>query len=160
MFVKMKTNGYCVGIDINSNAIDLAKENALLNSLNNIEFMHISLQAFKQTSFDLICCNPPYHKDKFHPDTANFDGTLTLDELAKYAYDILKDKGRCNIIIKAERLSESITVFNTFRFGLKRIKCIHHSINHPASSVCLEFIKNGSHQLIIEAPVINHKEFL
>ena len=62
------------------------------------------------------------------------------------------------IIIKSERISEAIIVFNTFKLSLKRIRFIHHSVNHSASSVCLEFIKNGIQQTIVEAPVINHKE--
>lgn len=156
MYAKRKTNGLCVGIDINSDAIKLAKENAELNQLSNIEFFNSALQDYLSSGFELISCNPPYHKDKSNKDTANFDGMLTLDELAYHSYRLLKDKGRCAIVIKSERLSESITVFHNHKFGLKRIRFIHHSMNHPSSSVCLEFIKNGVQQTIVEAPVINH----
>jgi tRNA1(Val) A37 N6-methylase TrmN6 len=158
MSAKLKTNGLCVGIDINDQAIELAKENAVLNKLSNIEFYNVSLQTFEMKNFDLICCNPPYHKDKTHPDKANFDSELDMKDLAKYSSLILKDKGRCAIVIKAERISEAITTFNSHKLGLKRIRFIHHSVNHPSSSVCLEFIKNGIQQTIVEAPVINHKE--
>jgi tRNA1(Val) A37 N6-methylase TrmN6 len=158
MFAKLKTNGLCVGIDINDQAIDLAKENAEMNKLDNIEFYNTSLQEFNIKNFDLICCNPPYHKDKTHLDKANFDSELDLNDLAKHSSLILKDKGRCAIIIKSERISEAIIVFNSYKLGLKRIRFIHHSVNHQASSVCLEFIKNGIQQTIVEAPVINHKE--
>lgn len=155
MYVKLKTSNLCVGIDINQVAIDLAKENAILNHLNDIEFYAIPLQNYNSSNYDLICCNPPYHKDDSNLDHANFDGSLKLDELARYSYPLLKDKGRCSIVIKAERLSEAITLFNAFRFGLKRVRFIHHSLKHNASSVCLEFIKNGVEQTIIEAPIIN-----
>lgn len=160
MFAKLKTDNLCVGIDINSEAITLARENAILNDLNKIEFHACPLQEFNSSNFDLICCNPPYHKDSNHLDNANFDGTLKLDELAKYSYPLLKDKGRCSIVIKAERISEAITVFNSYRFGLKRLQFIHHSIKHKASSVCLEFIKNGVEQTLVDAPIINHKELI
>ena len=156
MYAKLKTNGFCVGIDINSDAIKLASENADLNQLTHITFVNSKVQNYLDSNFDLISCNPPYHKDKTNKDTANFDGMLTLDELAFHSFRLLKDKGRCAIIIKSERLSECITVFNNNKFGLKRIRFIHHSINHPSSSVCLEFIKNGVQQTIVEAPVINH----
>lgn len=156
MVAKLKTNGDCVGIDINSEAIKLAKENADLNLLTHISFVNSSVQEYMDSNFDLISCNPPYHKDKTNKDTANFDGMLTLEELAFHSFRLLKDKGRCAIVIKSERLSECITVFNNYKFGLKRIRFIHHSINHPSSSVCLEFIKNGVQQTIVEAPVINH----
>jgi tRNA1(Val) A37 N6-methylase TrmN6 len=160
MYANLKTDNLCIGIDINSDAISLAKENSVLNNLNHIEFYVCPLQEFNGDNFDLICCNPPYHKDSNHPDTANFDRTLKLDELAKYSYPLLKDKGRCSVVIKAERISEAITIFNSYRFGLKRIRFIHHSIKHKASSVCLEFIKNGVEQTLIEAPTINLKESL
>jgi tRNA1(Val) A37 N6-methylase TrmN6 len=156
MFVKLKTTGDCVGIDINEDAIKLARENALYNKLTKIEFINTSVQEYHDDYFDLISCNPPYHKDKTNHDTANFDGRLSLDELAYNAYRLLKDKGRCSIVIKSERLSECITVFHVHKFGLKRIRFIHHSIHHPSSSVCLEFIKNGVQQTIVEAPIINH----
>lgn len=156
MFVKRKTNGLCIGLDINLDAIKLAIENADMNQLTHIIFINSSVQDYMDTNFDLICCNPPYHKDKTNKDTANFDGMLTLDELAFHSFRLLKDKGRCAIVIKSERLAECITVFNNFKFGLKRIRFIHHSIKHPSSSVCLEFIKNGVQQSIVEAPIINH----
>jgi tRNA1(Val) A37 N6-methylase TrmN6 len=155
LYSKLKTHNLCVGIDINEEAIELAKKNIKLNDLNNIEFYCSRLQDFNGLNFDLISCNPPYHKDDTQTDYANFDGTLTLDELAQHAFPLLKDKGRCSIVIKAERLSEAITIFNSYRFGLKRIRFIHHSIKHKASSVCLEFIKNGVEQTIVEAPIIN-----
>lgn len=157
MYAKLHTNNQCIGIDINQEAILIAKENAILNNLNQIEFLAFPLQEFNGNNFDLICSNPPYHKDSTHSDNANFDSTLRLDELAKYSYPLLKDKGRCAIVIKAERISEAITLFNSYRFGLKRLRFIHHSLNHKASSVCLEFIKNGVEQAITEAPIINHK---
>lgn len=160
MFAKLMTNNVCIGIDINFDAIILAKENVTLNKLSKINFINISLQEYKDTNFDLICCNPPYHKDSTHPDNANFDRTLKLDELAKYSYPLLKDKGRCAIVIKAERISEAIVLFNSYHFGLKRVRFIHHSVKHKASSVCLEFIKNGIEQTVIESPVINHKELV
>lgn len=156
MFAKLKTNGYCVGIDINYEAIKLAIENSELNHLTNITFVNSSVQDYNDSNFNLIICNPPYHKDKMNIDTANFDGKLTLEELALNSFRLLNDKGRCAIVIKSERLSECITVFNKYKFGLKRIRFIHHSINHPSSSVCLEFIKNGVQQTIVEAPIINH----
>lgn len=158
MFIKRKTNGLCIGIDINLDAINLAKENADLNQLTHIDFINTSVQDYVDANFDLISCNPPYHKDKTNIDTANFDGMLTLDELAYHSYRLLKDKGRCAIVIKSERLSESIIVFQKYKFGLKRIRFIHHSINHPSSSVCLEFIKNGVQQTIVEAPIINRED--
>lgn len=158
MYAKLFTKNICIGIDINSDAIILAKENSILNNLDKIEFINIPLQEYNDSNIDLICCNPPYHKDSVHPDNANFDRTLKLDELAKYSYPLLKDKGRCAIIIKAERISEAIVLFNMYHFGLKRIRFIHHSTHHKASSVCLEFIKNGVEQTIVESPIINYKE--
>lgn len=156
MFVKRKTNGLCIGLDINLGAIELAIENADMNQLTHIIFINSSVQDYIDANFDLICCNPPYHKDNTNKDTANFDGMLTLDDLAYHSFRLLKDKGRCAIVIKSERLSECITVFNNHKFGLKRMRFVHHSIKHPSSSVCLEFIKNGVQQTIVEAPVINH----
>ncbi len=152
----VQTSSHVIGLDIDQDAINLAGENAELNHCQNCEFINCRVQDYQSSVVDVIVSNPPYHSDtRFEEDIMQFDDTLTLDELATHAYRLLKDKGRMYLIIKAYRLLETALIFNEKHFSLRRIQMIHHSMNHQASSVCMEFRKNGKSHLIVDAPIIN-----
>lgn len=156
MSASLKTDQMCLGIDIDIVALDLAQKNVSLNALENIKFELIDFKEFTQKNFDLVVCNPPYYKHlDTYDDKANYDVSLSLDDFAKQAFVVLKDKGRCSIIIGAERMGEAIKIFSDHRFALKRIQMIHHSIHHQASSVCMEFNKLGNVHCKVEAPIMN-----
>lgn len=54
-------NAQVTGIDINPTAIRLAKKNATINKINNVQFLQSNLFAkIKNKKFDLIVSNPPY----------------------------------------------------------------------------------------------------
>lgn len=53
-----------VMIDIDSNAVELSKENAALNGVQNIKICQgDGLKGLNEKDFDLILSNPPYHAD-------------------------------------------------------------------------------------------------
>ncbi len=154
----VQTDDKVVGLDIDESAIALAKENAKLNNCLNAEFKLCALQDYQSEVVDVVISNPPYHTDtRFKEDIMQFDDTLSLEDLAQHAYRLLKDKGRMYLIIKAYRMIETANIFQNQKFSLRRLKMIHHSINHQASSVCMEFRKNGKAHCVIEAPIINEK---
>jgi len=58
-----RPNSKIVATDINSDALDLAKENANTHQLNNIQFLFSDwYKSIPSQSFDLIVSNPPYIK--------------------------------------------------------------------------------------------------
>lgn len=160
MMAALKTQGSCIGIDIDEASIDLARLNAKTNQLDMVEYANTSLQTFESRPFDVLVCNPPYFDHHQSPvlNAMDFDTHLTLEDLCQHSYRLLKDQGRLFIILKSHRLAEAIALFERHRFALKRIRCIHHSLSHPASSVCLEWRKGGKSGLRIDAPVVQKKE--
>lgn len=156
MVASLSTDHECLGIDINRDALDLAKQNVALNEIKNVRFECVDFKQLDQLNFDLVICNPPYYKHQNKDDDqARLDVSLSLNDLAKQAFTVLKDKGRCSIILGAERMGEAIKVFADHRFALKRIQMVHHSLHHPASSVCMEFNKLGNVHCKVEAPIVN-----
>lgn len=156
MVASLNTHQTCLGIDINNEALELAKQNVALNGIENIRFECVDFKFLDQMNFDLVVCNPPYYRHQnSEDDPARLDGLLSLEVLAKQAFVVLKDKGRCSIILSAERLGEAIKVFADHRFALKRLQMIHHTLHHPASSVCMEFNKLGNVHCKVEAPIVN-----
>ncbi len=113
-------------------------------------------QDYQTKEVNVIISNPPYHKAVQHKeDIKQFDDMLNLEDLAQHSYRLLKDSGRMYLVIKAYRMIETIEIFKRFRFSVSKIQMIHHSLNHQASSVCLEFRKNGKDHCVICAPIIN-----
>ncbi|MCX7908707.1 MAG: peptide chain release factor N(5)-glutamine methyltransferase [Ignavibacteria bacterium] len=54
-------NSQVLAIDIDTNAIEQTKENALLNNVSNIETMELDIfKCVPEGSFDIIVSNPPY----------------------------------------------------------------------------------------------------
>ena len=72
-----------VAVDISSVAIDLATENAKLNSIQNIEFKNSGLFQNVEATFDLIISNPPYIRSsvmlELEEEVKGFDPNNALD---------------------------------------------------------------------------------
>lgn len=101
-----------IGIDISKEAIELAKENAQLNGVKNVEFIQLDLfdqkliNEFKK-QFDLIVSNPPYiavdeienlqdEIKKFEPRHAITDGANGLSfykRIAKIGKELINETG-------------------------------------------------------------------
>ena len=61
---KFVGNDNVVMVDINKEAIELAKENISLNNVSGINiYQSDSFKNFQETDFSLILSNPPYHVD-------------------------------------------------------------------------------------------------
>ena len=155
LYASLKTQRMCTGLDIDASSIDLANENARLNNRDNLHFEVSSVQTYQSEAMDVVVCNPPYFRqEESHQNAMEFDGSLSLDDLAKHSARLLKDKGRLYIIIKSIRFIETLDLFKKHHLAIKRIQMIHHTKDHAASSVCIEAMKNGKSNVIIEAPII------
>ena len=91
-----------LGTDVSENSVELARENALLTALGNVEFRAGNwYEPARQQRFDLIVCNPPYIADddprvepavrRFEPHAALFAGADGLDALKK----VISGAGDC-----------------------------------------------------------------
>ena len=91
MLAKLIPTLKVIAVDINNDALNLAKENALKhNVLEQIEFKESDLLSSVEGSFDMCISNPPYisdnyvlpHNVKYEPTNALFGG-VKGDELLK-----------------------------------------------------------------------------
>ena len=100
--LKKNINSNIDAIDISSDAIDLAKENALLNNVD-INYRVCDIHEFNSSKkYDLIISNPPYvpydgcvdEKIKYEPESAIFakdDGIYFYKVILNKIYNNLKD---------------------------------------------------------------------
>lgn len=103
-------NSFVTGIDISDKAIEVAIDNAIKNSVANVEFKLLDImteEIFNQGKFDLIVSNPPYVSKndyqtlepelKVHEPrvalTDNADGLTFYNRIITIAKNILKQPG-------------------------------------------------------------------
>ncbi len=105
-----------VGIDINDEALAVAKANMQKEKLTNILFKHSDLFSDIKEKFDLIICNPPYlPSDKKYPDITLDGGRKGYEFIKKFinqVNDILTRDGKILLLFssltKKEMVEESI----------------------------------------------------
>ena len=97
---KKITNATITAIDINSNALELAKKNAIMNK-TNIDFQCIDINKFKSSQkYNLIISNPPYVK--YNEDIANRlkyepHNAIFAPDNGLYFYDVILNKLKNNL---------------------------------------------------------------
>lgn len=80
-------------VDVNERALDLAKENAQLNEVKNVEIYQSNIYAeVKQNNFAGIISNPPIRA-----------GKKVVHQILEEAYDHLKEGGKLQIVIQKKQ---------------------------------------------------------
>lgn len=166
-----KKNISLFGIDIFENNIDLARQNATLNSIadqcnfqcNNI----LQEDVFKDNYFDVAITNPPYQAGGKHTPSPHEhkalahgeDGSeITLKEWCKYLHKKLKQGGSMVMVHRADRLDEIIRALTERRwFGSLVILPVHSRIDEPAKRVLVAARKERYAPLVIKPALVMHE---
>ena len=120
-----------VGIDIHSEAIELAKQNALENEVAAKLYVS-SLQSFDDKPFEVIVCNPPYFNqtnsqlknDNEYLRAARHEEYLLLEELFVHVKRLLKKDGRFYLVYPSERLHEVMVRAYEAKLALNELKLV------------------------------------
>lgn len=105
--VAKKANCNVVGVDYSQKALELAKQNAQANEVENIEFVESDMFEKVQGKYDIIVSNPPYIKTKdihkLDKEVRDYDPHMALDGgsdgldfyriFAEKSAEYLNDKG-------------------------------------------------------------------
>ena len=66
LILSTKTRAKMIGVELQEEIYDLAKESVELNNIDNIELLNIDakdvINKYETDTFDIITCNPPYFK--------------------------------------------------------------------------------------------------
>ncbi|MBQ9881073.1 MAG: methyltransferase domain-containing protein [Synergistes sp.] len=151
------------GIDIQPHLIGLAKENAVLNALD-VDFCVADIREYKKIapaqSFDRIVVNPPYDEEgscRKSPSAARSAAVqgacCSLADVVAAAHYLLKNRGRLDIIIRSDRLSDLFALLSGCKTPPKLMKCVHPQPGSRASVVLVEAVRSGGSGLAVEAPL-------
>lgn len=91
---KKAKQGHVTMVDINSRAVELAKENATLNKISNVTVLESDLfSALKEEQrFDVVLTNPPIRA-----------GKVVVHAIFEGAFDRLKDGGSLWVVIQKKQ---------------------------------------------------------
>lgn len=110
LMIAQKSNATIHGIEINAEAVEVAKFNVeQSNWRERIEIFHSSVQDFSpEEKYDLIVSNPPFYTtDVVAPEKgralARHDLSLNISELAVSIDRLLTQDGRCYVIYPTEQ---------------------------------------------------------
>ncbi|WP_028539485.1 class I SAM-dependent methyltransferase [Paenibacillus sp. J14] len=90
---RLATKGHVTMIDVNSRAVELAKENAAANGVNNITVLESDLfSALDDRKFDVVLTNPPIRA-----------GKATVHAIFEGAYERLRSGGSLWVVIQKKQ---------------------------------------------------------
>lgn len=171
ILLEAKTKGkHFTGLEIQEYSADMARRSIILNKLSNkidivVGDIKEASRIFGPASFDVITCNPPYmianHGLKNHDESkaiARHEILCTLEDIAKQASSLLKQKGRFYMIHRPFRLIEIINELTRYKLEPKRIRMVYPYINKEPNMVLIEGVKGGKSRLKVEPPLIVYKD--
>ncbi len=151
------------GVDIQPELIELARANAASNGLD-AEFLAADIREYKKIappqSFDRIVVNPPYDEARSSrpsPDAgraaALHGSCCTLEDIIKAARYLLKNRGRLDMVLRADRTGALFSLLDRYGTPPKIMRCVHPAPGGRASVVLIEAMRSARHSLIMESPL-------
>lgn len=159
-----------IGVEIQTQLVDLARRNVLLNNFSNqIEIWEKDFRELKgenwRASFDLAIANPPYRQlgaGRLNPHLekaiARHEIKATLQDILQVGQNILKEKGRLAIIYPVRRTIDLFTEMRQNHLEPKKICFVHSRLREGACLVLVEASKGGRIQTTVSPPFIIYKE--
>ena len=171
LILTKRTSAKIVGIEIQKEIYNLAKETIEINELENqISIINDDINNYylnQETDlFDVITCNPPYFKlteqsninNSENKTIARHEKTLTLDQIFKVAKKLLKNNGVIAIVNRPERLVEIIESMKRNNIEPKRIQFVYPKKDKEANILLIEGSKNGKPGIKILQPLYAHED--
>lgn len=159
-----------VGLELQQEVADLAKENAALNGFEQrfsvvCGDIKASKALFQHGSMDYVVSNPPYFAvgagisvAENEIKTARQEDACTLKDLFQAAAYLLKFGGRFAMVHKPERLTDILFELRQSKIEAKRLRFVHKNSISPPSSVLIEGRKGSSSGITVMPPLILQKD--
>ena len=169
LILSRRTNKPIIGIEIQKEAVELAKKNITLNNLDDqIEIVHSDIKEFVNDSikFGLVVCNPPFFKvdedsnlnDNEFLTIARHEIKINLEEIIKSAAKILDNRGKFAMVHRPQRMIEILNLMQKYDIEPKRIKFVYPKYNKESHILLVEGIYKGKKGLKIEPPLYAHND--
>lgn len=161
--------GRMIGVDIQKEAIDLARRSAEQNGCENLTFLNLDWKhpaAIAPTStVDRVICNPPYFpetagkvSDSAPRRIARTETGETLNEIAHAAAFLLKTGGKLCLCHRPERLCDLVCTLRAHRLEPKRLVAVQQRAGKDPWLILVEAVKGAKPGITLSAPFILEDE--
>lgn len=157
-------------VEIQTDMADMAARSVRLNGLEDrVTVRSADLRSIPATlghgCVNAVVCNPPYSRPDaaLLPENENkrlsrMESDITIEEICRAAFLILKSGGRLSVVFPAQRMFEMMTAMQNARLSPKRVRMVHATVNHPPRLVLIDAVKQGGAQLHCLPPLILSEE--
>lgn len=139
MVAQVTTDAKITALEINKEAHQESTHNFLQSDWHaRMRCIHTSLQDFfPDTDYDLILCNPPFFKNspqsiKKHKNQAIHAISLSMEDLASHASQLLSENGRFYALYPAREMEEFIPIAETSGLLLTKKIVVRNEMEKPA----------------------------
>ncbi len=145
MLAQRFSESHIIGIDIDSAAIEQARNNFALSPWHNrLTASCMALQDFQDTPFDLIVSNPPYFQNSLKAPNAQrsqarHTDTLSYAQLIKHAARLLTQNGCLALILPIEAEREIIALAASEALYHSHICRVRGHENKPFKRILISF---------------------
>ncbi len=169
LILSTRTNKNILGIEIQKEAVELAKKNITLNKLDNqIEIVHADINEYVKNAskVGLVICNPPFFKvdeesnlnENEFLTIARHEIKIDLERIIKSASVILDNRGRFSMVHRPDRMIEILDLMQKYEIEPKRIRFVYPKVGRESHVLLVEGIYKGKKGLKIEPPLYAHNE--
>ncbi len=156
LVLSLKTEANIVGFEIQKDIASLAVESVSLNGLaHQITIVNDDVKNidkyYKQNTFDIITCNPPFFKTNENKclnkndylTLARHEITIDLETVFSLVNKFLKDNGTFYLVHRVDRLDEIIILANKYKLNVKEMQLVCTKKDASPSTVLVKCVKNS-----------------
>ena len=169
LLLSTRTDKKIIGIEIQSEAVELAKKNVILNDLKDqIEIINDDISEYvkKASKVGLVVCNPPFFKvdedsninENEFLSIARHEIKIDLEGIIKSAAKILDNRGKFAMVHRPDRMIEILNIMQKYEIEPKRIRFVYPKYGRASHVLLGEGIYKGKKGLKIEPPLYAHNE--
>ena len=169
LLLSKRTLKKIIGIEIQDEAVDLARRNVEMNDLNDqIEIVHGDIKDVVKElpKAQLIVCNPPFFEvgensnlnDNEYLTIARHEIKIDLEGIISAAAYLLDNKGRFAIVHRPDRMIDILNIMQKYDIEPKRIRFVYPKMNRDSHVLLVEGMYKGKKGLKIEPPLYAHND--
>lgn len=170
LLLSVRTNKKIIGVEIQEEAVDIAKRNVELNNLEGqISIVHSDMKEYVKQQpkcSNLVLCNPPFFKlneksnlnENESLQIARHEIKVTLKEIVETAKGLLEYHGRFAMVHRPDRLIEIIEAMKENDIEPKRVRFVYPKEGKDSHVLLIEGIYKGQPGLKIEPPLYAHNQ--
>ena len=169
LLLSKRTPKKITGIEIQEEAVELAKRNVQMNDLEEqIEIIHGDIKDVIKNlpKAQLIVCIPPFFKvgedsnlnENEYLTIARHEIKIDLEGIISSAAYLLDNKGRFAIVHRPDRMIDILNLMQKYDIEPKRIRFVYPKMNRESHVLLVEGMYKGKKGIKIESPLYAHND--